>query len=80
MHGLTNTARRIRCNQARRFLNKASAYSAARTMRRCSMPWFILLTRKDAVEVLRDENDPAGSSHCAQLDPRRYAQDDRRLV
>ena len=25
-----------------------------------------------------DGNDPAGSSHCAQLDSRRYAQDVRR--
>jgi enoyl-CoA hydratase/carnithine racemase len=29
-------------------------------------------------EFSRDENDPAGLSHCAQLDSRRYAQDVRR--
>jgi hypothetical protein len=28
----------------------------------------------------RDEDDPAGLSHCAQLDVRRYAQGVRRLV
>jgi hypothetical protein len=27
-----------------------------------------------------DWNDPAGSSHCAQLDSRRYAQDVRRQM
>jgi hypothetical protein len=34
----------------------------------------------DFFGVLMDENDPAGLSHCAQFDTRRYAQDERRPV
>jgi hypothetical protein len=46
------------------------------------VPSFVLrvLGRAFLIGVLMDENDPAGLSHCAQLDTRRYAQDERRPV